>query len=76
MEDIGSNYGQFFKTLMQDKVLKFGKPTLILAHTQDFMDDKTLETKTYAPIKGALKAQGIESYVNAPYYRNIVSGLL
>lgn len=71
-----SNYGQFFKTLMQDKILKFGKPTLILAHTQDFVDDRTLETKTYAPIKGALKAQGIESYVNAPYYRNIVSGLL
>ena len=57
-----SNYGQFFKTLMQDKVLKFGKPTIILAHTQDFIDDKTLETKTYVPVKGALKAQGCESY--------------
>lgn len=57
-----SNYGQFFKTLMQDKILKFGKPTLILAHTQDFIDDRTLETKTYAPIKGALKAQGIEAF--------------
>lgn len=71
-----SEYGQFFKNLMQDKVLKFGKPTVILAHTQDFIDDKTLETKTYVPIKGSLKANGIESYVNAPYYRNIVSGLL
>ena len=57
-----SNYGQFFKTLMQDKVLKFGKPTLILAHTQDFIDDRTLETKTYVPVKGALKANGCESY--------------
>lgn len=57
-----SNYGQFFKTLMQDKILKFGKPTIILAHTQDFIDDKTLETKTYVPVKGALKAQGCESY--------------
>ena len=47
---------------MQDKVLKFGKPTVILAHTQDFIDDKTLETKTYVPIKGSLKAQGIESF--------------
>lgn len=56
-----SDYGQFFKNLMQDKVLKFGKPTVILAHTQDFIDDKTLETKTYVPIKGALKAQGVES---------------
>ena len=57
-----SDYGQFFKNLMQDKVLKFGKPTVILAHTQDFIDDKTLETKTYVPIKGSLKANGIESY--------------
>lgn len=57
-----SEYGQFFKNLMQDKVLKFGKPTVILAHTQDFIDDKTLETKTYVPIKGSLKANGIESY--------------
>lgn len=47
---------------MQDKVLKFGKPTIILAHTQDFIDEKTLETKTYVPIKGALKANGCESY--------------
>lgn len=57
-----SSYQQFFKTLMQDKVLKFGKPTIILAHTQDFIDEKTLETKTYVPIKGALKANGCESY--------------
>lgn len=56
-----SNYSQFFKNLMQDKVLKFNKPTIILAHTQDYVDDKTLETKTYVPIKGALKAQGVES---------------
>lgn len=57
-----SNFQQFFKILMQDKVLKFGKPTLILAHTQDFLDEKTLETKTYVPIKGALKANGVESF--------------
>lgn len=56
-----SGYSQFFKNLMQDKVLKFNKPTIILAHTQDYVDDKTLEMKTYVPIKGALKAQGVES---------------
>lgn len=57
-----SDYNQFFKKLMQDKVLKFGKPTLILAHTQDFVDDRTLETKTYVPVKGSLRANGIESF--------------
>lgn len=57
-----SSYSQFFKNLMQDKILKFNKPTVILAHTQDYVDDKTLELKTYVPIKGALKAQGVESF--------------
>lgn len=56
-----SDYAQFFKRLMQDKVLKFGKPTVILAHTQDFIDERTLETKTYVPVKGSLKAQGVEA---------------
>lgn len=57
-----SNYAQFFKNLMQDKVLKFNKPTVILAHVQDFVDDKTLETKTYVPVKGSLKANGCEAF--------------
>lgn len=57
-----SSYSQFFKNLMQDKILKFNKPTVILAHTQDYVDDKTLELKTYVPIKGSLKSQGIESF--------------
>lgn len=57
-----SNYAQFFKTIMQDKVLRFGKPTLILAHTQDYIDESTLEVKTSVPIKGALKGVGVESF--------------
>lgn len=62
MEDIGSSYSQFFKTIMQDKVLKFGKPTIILAHTQDFIDETTMEVKTAVPVKGSLKNVGIESF--------------
>lgn len=57
-----SNYSQFFKTIMQDKVLKFGKPTIILAHTQDFIDETTMEVKTAVPVKGSLKNVGIESF--------------
>lgn len=56
------NFNQFFKTIMQDKVIKFNKPTIILAHVQDFIDEATLETKTYVPVKGALKNQGCEAY--------------
>lgn len=55
-------YNQFFKTIMQDKVIKFNKPTIILAHTQDFTDESTMEIKTYVPVKGALKNQGAEAF--------------
>lgn len=57
-----SDFAQFFKVLMQDKVAKFGKPVIFTAHVQDFYDEKAMENKTYVPVKGSLKANGIESY--------------
>jgi hypothetical protein len=56
------NYNQFFTVLMQDKVVKFGKPVLMLAHTREDLDEKAMEMKTAVPIKGALKNQGVEAY--------------
>lgn len=56
------DYNQFFKTIMQQCVIKFNKPTIFLAHVQDSYDEATLDTKTSVPIKGALKGQGIEAY--------------
>jgi hypothetical protein len=47
---------------MQDKVVKFGKPVLMLAHTREDLDEKAMEMKTAVPIKGALKNQGVEAY--------------
>ena len=55
-------YNQFFKTLMQDRVIKFGKPVIFTAHVKDDYDEKNLETKTSVPIKGALKGNGVEAY--------------
>ena len=55
-------YNQFFKALMQDKVIKFNRPVIITAHVQDIIDDTTAEIKTQVPIKGALKGQGVEAY--------------
>lgn len=55
-------YGQFFKTLMQQKVAIFGKPTIITAHVRDDLDEKAMEMKTSVPIKGALKNNGVEAY--------------
>lgn len=55
-----SNYAQFFKNLMQTKVARFGKPVLIIAHVLDFVEN--MEMKTYVPIKGSLKNNGVEAY--------------
>ncbi len=55
------SYGQFFKTLMQDKVAKSTKRVIFLAHAKDEVnDDKVREV--VVPVKGALKNEGIESY--------------
>lgn len=57
-----SNYQQFFKALMQEKVVIFGKPVIIMAHLKDELDEKNMEMKTQVPIKGALRNNGIEAY--------------
>lgn len=57
-----SDFQQFFKTLMQDKVIKFNKPTIFIAHVADQLDETSMEVKTFVPVKGALKNQGIEAY--------------
>jgi hypothetical protein len=56
------NFAQYFKELMQDKVVLWGKPTIITAHLLDKLDTVKHEMKTEVPIKGALKNQGIEAY--------------
>lgn len=57
-----SNYNQFFKRLLQEKVVKFGRPVIFTAHVMDTLDEKTMEMRTAVPIKGALKGQGAEAY--------------
>lgn len=56
------DYQQFFKTLMQEKVVVFNKPTIFIAHVSDSVDEKTMDLKTSVPIKGALKGTGVEAY--------------
>jgi hypothetical protein len=57
-----SDYNQYFKILMQQKVINYGKPVIITAHTKDVYDEKALEYKTAVPIKGALAGVGVESF--------------
>lgn len=57
-----SDYQQFFKFLMQDKVIKFGKPVIFTAHTQRILNENTGEFEVSVPVKGALKGNGLEAY--------------
>lgn len=57
-----SQYQQFWKTLMQQKVAAFGKPVVMMAHLLDVYDEKKLEMKVSVPVKGALKNNGLEAY--------------
>lgn len=56
------DYFQFFKNLMQDKVVRFSKPTIILGHTKRELDEKAMMWRTQVPVKGSLKNNGIEAY--------------
>ncbi len=55
-------FAQFFKRLMQQKVVAFGKPVVMLAHTLDILDENTHQMTSKVPIKGALKNNGVEAY--------------
>lgn len=57
-----SDYAQFFKTMMQNLVVRFGRPVIVIAHVKDEMDEKAMEVKTFIPVKGSLKNNGIEAY--------------
>ena len=57
-----SEFQQFFKELMQDKVIKFGKPVIFTAHTLKVLNESTGEFEVSVPIKGALKNNGVEAY--------------
>lgn len=57
-----SNFQQYFKDLMQNRVASSDKAIIFLAHTREELDEKKGEMKSSVPIKGALKGNGIEAY--------------
>ena len=57
-----SDYNQFFKILMQDKIARSDKAVVILAHSAPFLNEQEAIMETRVPIKGALKNNGVESY--------------
>nr|DAF52246.1 MAG TPA: AAA domain protein [Podoviridae sp. ctIKM86] len=56
------NYQTFFEEIFQDRIIKYGKPVIIIAHVADSYDEKTLDIKTSIPVKGALKNISIEAF--------------
>lgn len=57
-----NDFQQFFKTLMQDKVIKFPKPVIFLAHQKSELNTETGVYESKVPIKGALQSNGVEAY--------------
>ena len=57
-----SNYAQYFKKLMQDKVANSDKNVMFLAHTLPILNENEMIMETKVPVKGSLKNQGIEAY--------------
>lgn len=59
------DYGQYWKTLMQDKVAKSTKNVIMLGHTLSILNEADMLLETKIPVKGALKNQGIEAYFSS-----------
>jgi predicted transcriptional regulator len=57
-----SNFQQFYKKLMQYYVAKSSKNVIFTAHVQSILNEQEMIMEKKVPIKGALKANGIESY--------------
>lgn len=55
-------FGQFVKTLMQQKVAASTKRVTFLAHTADKYNEGEMLMESAVPVKGAMKNQGLESF--------------
>lgn len=57
-----SNYGQFWKRLMQQTIANSSKNIIMLAHTMDVLNEGEGIMETLVKVKGSVMNQGIESY--------------
>lgn len=55
------DFAQYFKNLMQQHVASSTKNVLFTAHVLDTYSESEMEIKTFVPVKGALKNNGIEA---------------
>jgi len=57
-----SDYAQFFKNLMQQRVAPSSKNVIFTAHTLATLNELEMVMEKKIPIKGALKNNGVEAY--------------
>jgi hypothetical protein len=57
-----AEYQKFFKKLMQEHVAKSTKNIIFTAHVQSILNETDMVLEKKVPIKGALKANGVEAY--------------
>lgn len=57
-----ANFAQYFKTLMQYYVPSSKKTIIMTAHVQTILNESDMVLEKKVPIKGSLKANGVESY--------------
>lgn len=62
------DFAQFFKVLLQQKVVKCGLPVIITAHAKEELDEAAGVLKTFIPVKGSLKNNGLEAYFSTVVY--------
>lgn len=60
-----SEFQQYFKIMMQELVVHYGKPVIFTAHTKSVLNEQTMEMETRIPVKGALKNNGIEALTDS-----------
>lgn len=63
-----SEYSKFFRDIMQDKVPRFKRPIIFIAHNQETLDESTMEYKVSVVAKGSVKNTSIEAYFNTIVY--------
>lgn len=57
-------FQNYITDLMLDYVAKSTKKIIFTAHVVDQINEAEMVKETFVPVKGALKAQGIESFFN------------
>jgi hypothetical protein len=66
-------FAQFFKNMMQQQVAASPKSIIFTAHVQSILNEQEMVMEKKVPVKGSLKANGIEAYFSTVVMARSVS---